>query len=153
MLSGYCFDYYDENTYPRYFPKSDRMELLKLLIVFIFGNGYEYRERGKAASKVGKLSCFLSSSEYYENKLPIKVLFILGNISDKSGRKYALREYIDRNLRGEISDEFNLFVGIPEDLLKIFSSEESPLPKIFRKRGSLSKKRGAYQTIFRNLIT
>ena len=137
------FDYYDEKYISKIFSQIRPDGIIKTSHCLYFLEMDMNTEReARLLQKWESYHAFLSSSEYYENKLPIKVLFILGNISDKSGRKYALREYIDRNLRGEISDEFNLFVGIPEDLLKIFSSEESPLPKIFRKKGFSVKEKG-----------
>lgn len=137
------FDYYDEKYISKIFSQIRPDGIIKTSHCLYFLEMDMNTEReARLLQKWESYHAFLSSSEYYENKLPIKVLFILGNISDKSGRKYALREYIDRNLRGEISDEFNLFVGTPEDLLKIFSSEESPLPKIFRKKGFSVKEKG-----------
>ena len=138
-----AFDYYDEKYISKIFSQIRPDGIIKTSHCLYFLEMDMNTEReARLLQKWESYHAFLSSSEYFENKLPIKVLFILGNISDKSGRKYALREYIDRNLRGEITDEFNLYIGTPDDLLKVFSSEESPLPEIFIKKGFSVKEKG-----------
>lgn len=129
------FDYYDEKYISQVFSniRPDGIIKTKDCLYFLEMDMNTERE-ARLMKKWNSYRSFLHSEDYYVLHGDIKVLFILDNISDKSGRKYLLREYIDRNLRADICPEFDLYIGKNTDLLPVFRGAED-ISELLYKQG------------------
>jgi len=122
---NYLDEYYDEKDISTFISNIMPDGLIKSGNTLYFLEADMNTERkSRLIKKWDSYRNFIHSESFYNSMTyDIKVLFILDNISRKSSRKNQLMEYIDTNLRSEISYKFNIYIGKSDELLDILGKE------------------------------